>query len=477
MAQLTAADVDALRCAFVHSIYTYTKCKKYSISCSLDEAIEDYLNYELANVDCALSEDDTCRLKNAVEPSLIVDCTINTPCYAQAAITIKDISGGPLLYTPTIIDETFDTSAPVFSARGNLNLIPNSIFQEASLEVGIIDQNFDIIDTATFTTGKAKVGASVVTSDIYKPYVSTHMAFTTGNSATGYIKTIRIYYTNTIGQFVNNQYWDIDVSPLTSPYLACGTCTVVNPAHLYLNNNSGLWSTAMRNVVHNAVRVLTGAVNIEFTCYKEDVAPFRSYYYTSLKHLPTSTYAALRPKDFLLFYTNGVQNFKGSSSIVGPAYWPSGSPNLYGKADFVLSCATKTIEVPNVMMGFDGPGILDQVNSEFNEIKLLSNKTFLPATIADQTTLDCTTSSYVATVSSNEVVTGVQWLNSSYTLLATGYSFSPPAAGDYIARVTLASGCVIDTMFTASSAGVQFTYLITEGDDYIMTEDSLNIKL
>ncbi len=440
MPQLLPADVDALRCAFVHSIYSYLKCKTYSISCSLSKAKEDFLNYKLASSTCTLGETDKCRLINAVEPTLLVSCDTQVPCSAQAAIAIKNTLG-PAFYTPTIINETFGTDAPVFSARGDISLIPNSVYHDASLTVGIIDQDFNIIDSTVFTTGKAKVGASVITSDIYRLKAAT--LFSIENISTlgsGYLKTIRIYYTNSIGQYVPGQFWDIDVST-TSPYLACGTCTPVTASDLLFNSPN--WATAIKTVVDNAIRDLTGAVNIDFIAVK---ANNRALFYTTVKHLPNSTWCGLRPADFVFWYTNGTQNFKSSASSLGPPFFPTGNGNLYGTHTFSLSCDDKIVEVGNVGMNFDGA--INQATSEFNELKLVSNKTFLAGSISDTSTLDCSANEYTATVTSNEVVVSVQWLNSLLTIVGTGYTFTPSSPGNYIARITLSSGCVIDTPFT-----------------------------
>ena len=90
----------------------------------------------------------------------------------------------------------------------------------------------------------------------------------------------------------------------------------------------------------------------------------------------------------------------------GPAFWPTGAGNMYGTETFSLSCGNKVVEVGNTTMRFDG--IVNQNTSEFNEIKLLTTKTFLPASIVDTTTLDCSADLYSATVTTSQVVTNVQ---------------------------------------------------------------------
>ena len=446
MTQLQPADVDALRCDFVHSVYAYFQCKKYSISCTLADAKQRYLDYKLASSDCELTEDQTCSLVNKVGPTLAVECAVNTPCSAQALVSLKNTSVN-LVYTPTIVDETFADAAPVFTAKPSLTLSPNSIYHNSTLDVAILDQDLAVIDTATFSTGKAKVGASVVTDPIYSLSAFVRWGLVNvANNPTGYLKSIKIYYTNTLGQYVPSNFWIIDVSP-TSPYLSCGTCDPVNPADLLFGASNATWSAAIQKVVNNAVRDLTGGVNIGFKASKQDVAPYWVTMDTTVKHLPNSTWCGLRPKDYVMSWFNGSGTVKTSSTGFSfPYNAPTG--NLYGKQTFTLACGTKDIEVANTMSHMND--IMDQVNSEFNEIKLLSNKTSVPATIVNVTPLDCSSTSYTALITSDEVITLVQWLDEDLTVVGTGFTFVPSSTGDYTCRVTLSTGCVLNKPFTVN---------------------------
>lgn len=206
MIQLQAADVDALRCEFVHSIYTYFTCRKHAIKCDLETPKLDFLNYKLASQDCSLNETDNCRLVNALKPTKVVSCDVSTPCAAQADVNIKVTVDGNV-YTPSVINENFLTEAPLYAAQADINLTPNSINQNATLKVGVLNQDLEIVEEQTFTTGSAKVGMSVVSSASYSMQALT--AFTIDNVSTipnGYLKTIRIYYTNSIGQYVPGQF-------------------------------------------------------------------------------------------------------------------------------------------------------------------------------------------------------------------------------------------------------------------------------
>jgi len=234
MIQLQAADVAALRCAFVHSIFSYFQCKKYSIRCNLEESKQDFLNYKLASSDCTLGETDNCRLVNAVEPSLVVTCNTEIPCTSQAAIAIKDLGSGSI-YTPSLYNNQLPFEEILTTTQPYIVLLPNSIDQDAYINNTLVNENLELLGDAVISTGKAKVGVSVVTSSNYSMQAITQFGID-GHSevVNAYIRRIRIYYTNSIGQYVPGQFWDINVSPVDSPYLACGTCTPVSPTDLFL---------------------------------------------------------------------------------------------------------------------------------------------------------------------------------------------------------------------------------------------------
>lgn len=210
MIQLQQSDVDALRCAFVNDIYRFTKCRKYNLDCCITPAEESFLNYKLASSSCDLSDTTTCRLVNAVEPTLLVTCQSEIPCSAQASIKIVAVASGHI-FTPTILKDYVTPSydSPIYSAQVPMFLLEdNTIYQTAGVLLGIVDEDYNIIFPASSaTTGKAKVGMSTVTSNDYALKAYTQFAFDGYNDLTnGYISKVRLYYTNNIGQFVPGQF-------------------------------------------------------------------------------------------------------------------------------------------------------------------------------------------------------------------------------------------------------------------------------
>lgn len=234
--QLQLADVDNLRCAFVHQINQYHLCKKYAVTCCLDEAKESYRKYTLSSSACTLSKEVVCGLKNNLETSKAVSCSLSVPCSGQAAIETKQTTRGPL-YSPSIIDDTLSGSYPLQSSYVNLYTQDNSLYIKGKIKVGIIDEAFTTINSVDFLTGSALIGSSVVTSPEYEMRAQIKFGLAAwGDTSTAYVKKIRLYKTDSLGNFVPLNFVDVDVSPTTSPYLTCGSCTAVTPTHLYVNN-------------------------------------------------------------------------------------------------------------------------------------------------------------------------------------------------------------------------------------------------
>lgn len=289
MNQLVPADVANLRCRFAFELYTYIKCLKYSLTCCIDDAVEAFLNYKLAASTCELDDDTICRLLNYKKATKEVDCNSDIPCSAQATIDLRFVSSGGI-YSPIILP-SYDTPVavvPAYSGRIKMpSLTPNSINQQAGVLIGIVDQYKNIVFPASGAfTGQAKVGASVVVSSQYALKAYTQFAldgYNDNNDA--YITSLRIAYTDNIGQFVASNFWDIDTNPYTTPYRLCGTCTPVAIADLFITSPN--WATNFQVLVENAIRDLTGGVNIVFFASKSN-SQNRLYLNTFIKHEPNS---------------------------------------------------------------------------------------------------------------------------------------------------------------------------------------------
>lgn len=403
MNQLVPADVANLRCRFVSELYTFLKCQKYSISCCEDDAIDAFLNYKLAASTCDLDDDSICRLQNYKKPTLEVTCGTATPCSGQASIDLK-ISDTGLIYTPTIVDPNivFD-GIPISSAQATVTLTPNSIYHDATVHVSFVDQNLQLWGDEVISTGVAKVGMSTVTSPIlYSLKADTQ--FTVDNVAAlpnGYISKLRVYYTNNIGQYVPGQFWDLDLHPLLTPYRTCPSCTPIAIPDLFFADPN--WADSFKILVDNAIRDLTGAVNIDFYAFSSSNVN-RITLLSRVKHLPTSIWAGLRHKDLQLEYFNGTKFTTVTQSSTNPTFFGDGASNMYGNKTFTLSCANKDIEIGNQNLSMN----VNAGTSEFNEIKLASTKTLNAVHINDTSTLDCSATTVTAVIVSGKVITLVE---------------------------------------------------------------------
>lgn len=442
MNQLAPADVANHRCRFAYELYTYLSCRNYRLDCCLDEAIEAYRKFKLAQKDCELDDTTLCALANYRLATKEASCQTNVSCENQGTITIRGGSS-TTVYTPTIINENFDALAPLFSAQPQVVLVPNSITQDAEITVGVIDQDYVIVDQDTFSTGSSKVGASVVVSPSYSMKLGMEQNIDNISALSGaYIQTIRIYYTDSIGQYVPNQFWDIDVSP-TTPYRICGTCNPVAVPDLYLT--SANWADSMKIMVDNAVRALTGAVNIDFSPAKYgniDRVRFRSW----VKHKPNSIWCGIQSSDMRVTYFDGVKSQTVTTTSDGYGL-ANGVGTMYGKLTYTSPCATtKDVEIANTQLTLP----VQPYSNKFNEIVLYDTKTNGSVSIVSTTSISCTTSSYTASVTSNHVVTSPRWTNNEGVVIGTGYTISISTPGTYTFKATLDTGCVIEKSFTVS---------------------------
>lgn len=119
--------------------------------------------------------------------------------------------------------------------------------------------------------------------------------------------------------------------------------------------------------------------------------------------MPNSVWCGLRHKDFKFEYFNGAKPEITTQTASGVSYFGD-SGNMYGTYGFVLPCGTKTVEVGNQNLSLP----VHFTNSEFNEIKLTSNKTTNSVNINNVTPLNCSFNTATALITSNRVISSVQ---------------------------------------------------------------------
>jgi hypothetical protein len=280
--QLLTADVNNIGCRFSSLLNDYLLCLKYDTNCCLCSAKSAYLDYKLSSLPCTLQDSTICELKKSSnKKNYVSTCVSSVSCPQQSTCSI----------TTSTLSSTYKSSfsaspqSLTLSAQMPITLVPNSIYHKGYLTAGVLLSN-NLSNTYQVSTGKALVGGVVSSSPTLDMSAKTQLTLIgVNNLSTGFIQTIRLYYTNSSGQFVASNFWDINVSP-TSPYLTCGSgCTVVNPLDLYFSATN--FTTALANVIKNAIQVLTSGINIDVSVSKlNGTSNLRIA--TTIKHLPSS---------------------------------------------------------------------------------------------------------------------------------------------------------------------------------------------
>lgn len=447
MAILQAADVAALKCRFVNDVYKYIKCLEYSINCCTDTMAQSYLDYKLADGGCSLTNDQFCSLTNKAEEGVVADCTTEVPCSSQAEIEVRVTEIGDTYYTSLQTPTFLTDDLPVLSTQAQISLSWDSIVQKAFVNVGVYNQDGQFIQNHVIESGTALVNGIEVTSPIYDLRVSTYFTLkNVSNLAGSYLRKVRIYYTDSVGAYVPNQFWDIDVSPITSPYLSGVGMVTVTPSDLYFTSPN--WTTAIDNVLRNAMFSLLGHLDNYMDFYAGKPGNVDLVYLASrTKNSPSGYWAGLNHLDFRVEYFNALKSsvvILTESDEQAPVR-PEGG-NIYGAHTFTVGCGTVDTELANTSISLP----LNAAATRFNKIALTSLRTPQNVILATNETLDCTSTVLKATVTSAQTVTLVQWLNPAMTIIGTGFTYthgSALATGTYTCRVTLASGCVVDYEF------------------------------
>jgi hypothetical protein len=227
---LQAADVDKLRCNFVSDVYEYFNNKKYSINCSNKVAIQSYIDFKLASFNsCPLNIHDECYLQNIESKVAVKACESQEfLCELQAEFNVTKTSK-TTTYTTTLENKVNGSSFAVAE-------INSGLYPLASIDLVVRDNFGNEYDRQTISSGTVNI-AGITYSGIQfnlGGYTVLRRENSIATSPNTYIQTIRLYYTSTAGLLAPGAFWDINVSPIDSPYLT-GEYTV-SPADLYLTS-------------------------------------------------------------------------------------------------------------------------------------------------------------------------------------------------------------------------------------------------
>lgn len=435
---LQIADVNKLRCNFVSAIYDYFTRKKYEITVCNDEAIQAYIDFKLAqSYECPLPVHEQCRLENIEEKVPVVSCeSQDFVCSLQASFKLQATSHTET-YTTTLENRINGSAFPFVE-------INTGIYPKAYISFVTRDSLGNIYDEHEVASGSILAGGTSFVSTDYDLGALMVMRLNGyGNDAGSYIKTINLYRTDISGIYTE-QFQEIDVSPLTSPYL--NSYWTVNPADLYFTASS--WAVAFDQILQNAVKSITG--NKDHIISESQKLPDNSLRIrTRVNHSPQTFYWGLEPS------VGGSKSFavvhKGSTGEdikhVLFDYPINREPRpgwFSAKYDLVLPTGTETLIIPNTNISFPINPI-----TKFNLMAPASNFASPALTIEGNAVTIDNQVVLNATITTSQSYTS-RWLNPSSVEIATtdNVLLHNPTAGVYTFELTLASGCVLTKTIT-----------------------------
>lgn len=435
---LQIADVNKLRCNFVSAAYDYFTRKKYEITVCNKEAIQAYVDFKLSqNYLCPLSIHEQCRLENIEPTTSVVTCeSQDFICSVQASMKLSKTSFTET-YTTTLENRINGSAFPFVE-------INTGIYQKAYISFVTRDSLGNIYDEHEITSGSIIAGGTTFTSTDYDlGALMVWPIYNLANVPDSYVKTIRLYRTDTSGIYTG-QFQDIDVSPLTTPYL--NTYWTVNPADLYFTAAS--WAVAFDQILQNAVKSITGS-QLHIVSESQKLPDNSLRIRTRVNHSPQTFYWGLQPSvggsATQMIVHNGNTGLDQTHVMFDYPINREPRPGwISAKYDLVLPTGTVTLSIPNTDISFP----INPV-TRFNLMFPASNFA-TPALTIDGPTVNVDNQ----VVLNAFVVTSQQytsrWLNPSSVEIADTQNvlLHNPPSGVYTYEITLASGCVLTDTIT-----------------------------
>lgn len=428
---LAPADVLSVKCKFVEKMKKFLEKRKSQVDVCYCEVLPYFADAQLAttlyDADC-LDIEDECALEVKADkygPQPDTSTPTEIPCSAQATISITSTTDS-CATVASVSDPVYGSVYPL------INLTADSIYHD-----GIINLNVSGCDgkqTVSVRTGCT--GDPEVCTDSQR--VAGDMTFILTNPATtypgGYIKTLRLYETNSNGVIINSPI-DLDVSPANvGTWNACGTCSAVNGADLYFS--SGNYKTAWLQLMQNISRTrYSGADNIAADLTQSSVWLYRY----KIKHLPSSEWLGPNRNDFkVTVYNSDKGSYQVATTTVVP--FTQGS-FLSQTVDFDTTCGTVTASANS----FAGGGATLSQYANFNFINFLTNTIPLPITAGISGATTCSTATLTASYSTTYAVDSVEWRDPSNTLISntTTAVINTAVTGTYTFKLILDNGCEI----------------------------------
>ena len=431
---LATATVTKIDCNFVHEVYQYLYNRRYSLEICPDAAIAAFLLHLRAHNDCLTFEDE-CDLESLSLTDYSLDCNTSATAACGTVGTITITTSNPAcVYSTAIENPSNGTGYPY------VDLQNDNVYHKGRTTLHVTSSCGDYNNIIPVETGTVLIGASTTTSTDYDFAIhARHDVDNVTSLTNSYIKSLRLYHTDSSGALVNTST-DVDLDPNTTPYLSCAGCTTVTASDLYFG--AANYTTALYNLIRNAVRVLSGdANNISVL-----VQPINATGYsviTRSKHNPASTFYGVKHTDAKLIWRNDDANTPTNvtQTTIGKT-WNNAA--IYYTTTINDLCSPLTLTMPNRFYGLS----VNWNGTDFNVITLNSPYSTKYSILNDPHTVTCPQFQATAVVSPTPV--SIVWKDASLVTVSTTDTLTTFEPGTYTVTATFADGCSVSDSVTFS---------------------------
>lgn len=429
---LATATVTKIDCNFVHKVYKYLYNRRYSLETCIDEAVDAFLLHLRAHNDC-LTYEDECELDSLALTDYSLDCdtSVTATCSTVGDIDVT-VTTPACIYSTAIQNPANGTGYPY------VDLQNDNVYHKGKTTLHVTSSCGDYDNVIPVETGTVLIGSSTTTSTDYDFAIhARHDIDNVTNLTSSYIKSLRLYHTDSSGALVN-MFTDIDLDPTTTPYLSCSGCTTVTAADLYFG--AANYTTALYNLVRNAVKVLSGdANNISLL-----VQPINATGYsliTRSKHNPASTFYGIKHTDARLVWRNEDANTPTNvtQTSIGKT-WNNAA--IYYTTTINDLCSPLTLTMPNRFYGLS----VNWNNTDFNVITLNSPYSTKYSILNSPSSVSCPQFKAVATITPTPA--SIVWKDASLVTVSTTDTLTTFDAGTYTVTATFEDGCSVSQTVT-----------------------------
>lgn len=406
---LQIADVNKLKCKFVTEWVKFLQRRKYVIGYCYDDIYKYLEYYKLAtSLSECLEYEDECELTKLATllPDEPNDGTITLNCADQLQLSLSS--------TPKVC--TYTPSASIDGqSKMKFTIKNNSILHDRTVNLTVLNgcNNQTTIDevytdsVTYFETGYTLTGAKTMTN--------------------GYMKQVLLYKTDATATLTPIY---IDTSP-TSSYLTGAAGTVLS-ADLYFSSSN--YATAVSTLLKNAIASNYGLITYIEPNIRFDVSG-NLYFFTKVKHDPSSTWVGVNT-------SNGSHEFTYSNS--GKDFTVANIVSSYTNASIVnynWNYTTPCSSTNPANLNSNGQLIFPLVSVNFHFVTLTSGPYSTNPVYVNNTSVNCTTYSLLATITTTETIISKTWYYGELVISSTD-KITVIDPGDYTFQVILDSGCI-----------------------------------